>query len=157
MACFAASVARNEVFTQPTLVHVPNRPTQHTESIGLTPVQRAVLLEGMEGSTTYGSAKALASPAYRVPGVRVAGKSGTAQKTVTIGDKRGTINLAWFICFAPIENPEIAIAVMIEGDTIGETFYGGVNSGPIASAILKKYFEKKNRPATTAIKALQTP
>jgi len=37
MACFAASVARNEVFTKPTLIHTPDAPTQRTESIGLTP------------------------------------------------------------------------------------------------------------------------
>lgn len=149
MACFIASVARNEVFTQPTLIHQENRPTQQTESIGLTSAQRAALLEGMEGCTTYGSAKTLTTaPPLRVPGVRIAGKTGTAQKKVTIDGKTGFINYAWFICFAPIENPEIAIAVMLEGDTIGENFGGGANAAPVASAVLKKYFEKKNRPAT---------
>ena len=152
MACFVASVARNEVFTQPTLVHIPDRPTQHTESIGLTPVQRAALLEGMEGATTYGTGKTLSTPAYRIPGVRVAGKTGTAQKDVTVDGKKGTINLAWFICFAPIEKPEIAIAVMIEGDKLGETFGGGANAGPVAATVLKKYFEKKNRPAPSILK-----
>ncbi|MEO6568973.1 MAG: penicillin-binding transpeptidase domain-containing protein [Opitutaceae bacterium] len=152
MACFAASVARDEVFTQPTLVHLPDRPTQHTEPIGLTPVQRAALLEGMEAVTTYGTGKVLSSPAYRIPGVRVAAKTGTAQKDVTIGGKKGKINLAWFICFAPIEKPEIAIAVMIEGDKLGETFGGGANAGPVAGTILKKYFEKKNRPTPTILK-----
>lgn len=38
------------------------------------------------------------------------------------------------------------MAVVVVGDTIGEDFYGGTNAGPIASAILKKYFEKKNAP-----------
>lgn len=59
------------------------------------------------------------------------------------------INIAWFICFAPVENPEIAIAVALEGDTPGEEFGGGRNAGPVASAILKKYFEKKNRAAAS--------
>ncbi len=36
----------------------------------------------------------------------------------------------------------------LEGDTPGEEYGGGRNAGPVASAILKKYFEKKNRPAT---------
>jgi penicillin-binding protein 2 len=80
--------------------------------------------------------------------LRIAGKTGTAQKTATINGKTGTINIAWFICFAPVEKPEIAIAVAMEGDTPGEEFGGGRNAGPVASEIMKKYFEKKNRPAT---------
>jgi penicillin-binding protein 2 len=154
MACFAASVARDEVYTKPTLLHDPEGKPQHTERIGLTPAQRAALIAGMVGCTTpayaTSTARNLASPLYRIPGISVAGKTGTAQKRVKIADKIGTINFAWFICFAPAENPEIAVAVMLEGDTIGESFGGGANAGPVANAILKKYFEKKNRPANPA-------
>jgi penicillin-binding protein 2 len=82
----------------------------------------------------------------RVPGIRVAGKTGTAQKKVMKDGKLGTINYAWFICFAPVEKPEIAIAVAIEGDTLGESFEGGRNAAPVASAILKKYFANKANP-----------
>jgi penicillin-binding protein 2 len=137
MACFVASVARGEVFTQPTLLHDPNRPRQHQESIGLTAQQRAAILQGMEDCTITGTAKLLTQIAsQRIPGVRVGGKTGTAQVP-------GRKNVAWFICFAPLENPEIAIAVAQEGDTPGEEFGGGRNSGPVAQAILQKYFAKK--------------
>lgn len=148
MACFAASVARNEVWTQPTLRHQPNAPTQRHESIGLTAAQRAALIEGMVGCTTTGTAKVLTNlAALRVPGVTIAGKTGTAQIP---GDK----NAAWFICFAPAEKPEIAIAVVIEGDTAGEEFGGGLYAAPVASSIMQEYFRKKNagRP-TPVIKA----
>lgn len=153
MACFTASVARGEIFTKPTLLHDPNRPPQRSESIGLTPEQRTALLEGMEACTLppKGTARTLTTVEnQKVPGIRIGGKTGTAQKAVTIDGKTGNINFAWFICFAPIEKPEIAIAVILEGDTIGEEFGGGRNSAPVASAILKKYFEKKNRPAAPA-------
>ena len=146
MACFTASVARGEVHTQPTLVHDPNRPTQHTESIGLTPDQRLALFEGMEACTLppRGTARNMTTiELQKIPGVRIAGKTGTAQ----VNTKEGTLNIAWFICFAPVEKPEIAIAVALEGDTPGEEYGGGRNAAPVASAILKKYFEKKNRPA----------
>lgn len=146
MACFTASVARGEVYTQPTLIHDPNRPPQHTEPIGLTPAQRLALFEGMEACTLppKGTARNMTTvEMQKVPGVRIAGKTGTAQ----VSTKAGTINIAWFICFAPVEKPEIAIAIALEGDTPGEEFGGGRNSGPVASAILQKYFEKKNRPA----------
>jgi penicillin-binding protein 2 len=151
MACFAASVARDEVFTKPTLIHNPDAPVQHHESIGLTPAQRAALLEGMVGAVTVGSAKAINIPAFQIPGVAIAGKTGTAQKRVTKDGKTGNINFAWFICFAPADKPEVAMAVMLEGDTIGENFGGGRNSAPIAAVVLKKYFEKKNRPADQKI------
>jgi penicillin-binding protein 2 len=143
MACFTASVARDETWTQPTLRHDPNRPPQHSEKTGLTPTQRAALLEGMVGCTTYGTAsKVLQLGGYRLPGVQIAGKTGTAQKQVT----GGKINIAWFICFAPADHPQIAMAVAVVGDTVGESFEGGRNAVPIAGAVLKKYFEKKSHP-----------
>lgn len=148
MACFAASVARNEVITKPTLLHRPNALVQHTEPIGLTTAQRAALIEGMVGTTVYGTAKGVnALPAYHVPGVRIAGKTGTAQKRVLKDGQVGTINFAWYTCFAPAEHPEIAVVVMLEGDTIGETFGGGLNSAPVANLILRKYFEKRDHPS----------
>ncbi len=145
MACFAASVARGEVFTQPTLLHQPGRPRQKTESIGLKPEERTALLEGMIKCTVTGTARTLTNvAAFRLPGITIAGKTGTAQKDVTINGRTGKINYAWFICFAPADNPQIAMAVALEGDTLGENFGGGDNATPIAAKVLQKYFEKKN-------------
>jgi penicillin-binding protein 2 len=140
MACFAASFARDEVWTKPTLLHDPHRHTQHTERTGLSAEQRAAILKGMLGCTTdpEGTAHFLSLPALRVPGVDIAGKTGTAQIT----RPQGKMDEAWFICFAPIENPEIALAIAVDGP-LGESFGGGPEASPIASAVLKKYFEKK--------------
>jgi penicillin-binding protein 2 len=141
MACLAASLARDETVTVPTLIHDANRPRQHTEPLGLTPEQRAALLDGMEActNTTYPSdtASLLATvPTYEVPGVRIAGKTGTAQVP-------GKLDIAWFICFAPRDNPEIAVAVAVASDTPNEGFGGGLHAAPIAAKILQKYFEKQ--------------
>jgi penicillin-binding protein 2 len=150
MACYAASLARGETYTVPTLLHDPNRAPQHTDPIGLTPAQRSVLINGMIGCTQPGqgnTASVLSTVTlYRIPGVQVAGKTGTAQKKVFKDGKVGNINYAWFICFAPANKPQIAMAVMIEGDTIGEAFTGGTNAAPVAALVLKKYFEKKANP-----------
>jgi penicillin-binding protein 2 len=144
MACFAASFARDEVWTKPTLLHDPNRPAQHTERTGLSAEQRAAILKGMLGCTTSpeGTARYLNLPAFKVPGVDIAGKTGTAQIT----RPQGKVDEAWFICFAPLENPEIAVAIAVDGPA-GESFGGGQQASPIASAILKKYFEKRRAGA----------
>ncbi|MES2693211.1 MAG: penicillin-binding transpeptidase domain-containing protein [Verrucomicrobiota bacterium] len=139
MACFAASVARNEIFTKPTLLHDPNRPPQRNGAIGLTTEQRAALLEGMIGCTTHGTGKTLTQvAAYRIP-YAIAAKTGTAQVT-------GRKNVAWFICFAPAEKPEIAIAVAIMGENAGEEYGGGREAAPVAGYIMKSYFDKKYGP-----------
>ena len=146
MACFAASIARNEIYTLPTLLHQADRPPQHSEPIGLTSQQYGTLIEGMKGATEdgplgRGTAYLLSTvPNLRIPGVKIAGKTGTA----TVTTKKGKTDIAWFICFAPADRPEIAMAVAIEGD---EANFGGAdNAAPVAAAVLKAYFDKKAHP-----------
>ena len=67
----------------------------------------------------------------RVPGIRGCGKTGTAQ------NPQGEDH-AWFIGFAPMENPEISLVVVIENGGSG----GGV-AAPIAGSIFRLYFEKR--------------
>jgi peptidoglycan glycosyltransferase len=65
--------------------------------------------------------------AARIDGVRVAGKTGTAE--VDVGGERK--NHAWFICFAPVGNESLAVAVVSE--------YGGIGgkvAAPLARSIL---------------------
>jgi penicillin-binding protein 2 len=143
MAAFIASVARDERTTTPTLLHEDNRPPQHSPPSGLTSEQYAALVAGMEACAQTGTAKVLQSTFMKIPGLSIAGKTGTAQKQTP----KGAINFAWFICFAPIEKPQIAIAVVMEGDTPGEETAGGRYAVPVAAAILRKWDEKqKKRP-----------
>jgi len=67
-----------------------------------------------------------------IKGLAVAGKTGTAQ------NPQGETH-AWFIGFAPYENPEVCITVFLENG--GE---GGEAAAPIARAMLEKYFNIKN-------------
>jgi len=67
-----------------------------------------------------------------IKGLAVAGKTGTAQ------NPQGETH-AWFIGFAPYENPEVCITVFLENG--GE---GGEAAAPIALAMLEKYFNIKN-------------
>jgi penicillin-binding protein A len=73
--------------------------------------------------------------AAALEGIQVAGKTGTAEK----GD--GT-NLAWFIGFAPAEDPQVAIAVVIE-DTQST---GGEAAAPLAAAVIKTALAQPSLP-----------
>lgn len=70
----------------------------------------------------------------RVDGIRVAGKTGTAQNPH--GDDH-----AWFVCFAPYEDPQVAICVMIENGG-----HGGTVGAPIARQLIEHYYHL-NEPA----------
>ena len=65
--------------------------------------------------------------AAALEGIDVAGKTGTAEVA------NRTSNQAWFICFAPVKNPKLAVAVTIE-NTQGQ---GGTEAAPIAKQILE--------------------
>ena len=68
--------------------------------------------------------------ASALSGIRVAGKTGTAE--ITPG-AAGGLNQAWFIAFAPVDHPRVAIAVTVER-TSGE---GGTVAAPIAKQVLQ--------------------
>lgn len=71
--------------------------------------------------------------------INIAGKTGTAEFGLT--DNIGAADThAWFTCYAPIEDPEIAVAVIIEAGGEGSTF-----AVPVADAVLRGYFELTGR------------
>jgi peptidoglycan glycosyltransferase len=67
-----------------------------------------------------------------IPGVDVAGKTGTAQSAP------GRPPYAWFVSFAPADDPQVAVAVLIESsDTSPSEIGGGRLGGPIARAVME--------------------
>ena len=77
-------------------------------------------------SQPYGSGTPMA-----LPNVSVAAKTGTAE--TGDGDRAN----AWAIGFAPADNPQIAFAVIVEGDETNPTPHGGDVAGPVAKAVLE--------------------
>ena len=55
------------------------------------------------------------------------------------------LNLAWFVGFAPVEKPEVAVATLVEGVIPQDQVQGGLTATPIARDLLQAYFEKKNK------------
>ena len=139
MACFTAAFARRETRFTPTIVFDPYRQAVGSrKDIGLPETDYKTILDGMEAAAVDGTAKLI-----KVPGVRIAAKTGTAQ----VQTPDGMTHLAWSISFAPIEDPEIAIAVMVEGER-GDSLGGGSTSVPIAQPILQRFFEKMGHVAS---------
>lgn len=68
--------------------------------------------------------------AVQLPGIEVAGKTGTAQ----IGAPGSNLTQPWFVAFAPADDPRIAIAVTVERSEGG---FGGTVAAPIARAVLE--------------------
>lgn len=71
----------------------------------------------------------------KIPGIEVAGKTGTAQ------NPHGKDH-AWFMGFAPFNSPKIAVAVLVENAGFGATW-----AAPIAKAVMTAYLNKTNKPA----------
>jgi penicillin-binding protein 2 len=139
MACFTAAFARKETHFSPTIIYDPYRQSIPSKrDIKLPEFDYHLILDGMEAAAVDGTAKLI-----KVPGVRIAAKTGTAQ----VQTPQGMTLLAWAICFAPIEDPEIAIAVMIQGQQ-GDSLGGGSTSVPIAQPILQRFFEKMGHGAS---------
>ena len=139
MACMIASFARGESVTAPTLLHQPGRSpsgNQPRVPIGLSASDYQAVVDGLERVIGVGTGKIA-----RIEGIRIAGKTGTAQ----IKKDGRNLNVAWFVCFAPVEKPEIAIAIALEGGEPDVEYGGGRHCAPVAKAVMQEYFDKKER------------
>jgi penicillin-binding protein 2 len=112
--------------------------------IDLDPDQRKLVIEGLAavvnepGGTAYG---------HGLKKIKMAGKTGTAQ-VKRIGTehhvKKDTLSYferdnAWFVGFAPAEDPEIAVVALTE-----HAGFGGTESAPVVAAVIQKYFDLKD-------------
>jgi peptidoglycan glycosyltransferase len=130
MALVAAGIANDGVVMEPTLVDrivAPDgkviqgaRPEQWKEAVSartaaeLTSMMTAVVESGT-------------GTAAQIPGVPVAGKTGTAETG------RPGQNDVWFIAFAPADRPQVAVAVAVSN----QASTGGVTAAPIAKQIIE--------------------
>jgi peptidoglycan glycosyltransferase len=129
--------------------------------------QQALTVRGIMNMVTEGGTGTGAMSPVKAAGIRSGGKTGTAQKQVPIydpktgqpktrmvveRDSKGNIigqhqetifadklrSDAWYLSFAPLEKPTIAMAVLLEGPGPGISFYGGKNAAPIAAQLILK-------------------
>jgi peptidoglycan glycosyltransferase len=128
MALVAAGIANGGAVPTPTLVdrittpkgRITERGTNKAWKRAIDPDTAATLTDMMEHVVEEGTGTPV-----QIPGVRIAGKTGTADTP------HG--NVAWFVAFAPVDDPRVAIAVAVEG----QTRTGGEVSAPIARSIFE--------------------
>jgi peptidoglycan glycosyltransferase len=135
MALVAAGVANGGEVMRPHLVREIIDPgggvsrTYGPEVMGspISPSTAAELREMMVAVVENGT-----GTAAQTPGISIAGKTGTAQSAA------GAAPHAWFISFAPADDPQIAIAVIVEnGGSLGSEATGGAVAAPIAKALIE--------------------
>jgi peptidoglycan glycosyltransferase len=131
MALVAAAVANNGTIMEPHLVKEVRNPSgklvtrTHPEvwTHAMKPATAAILNTFMQAVVTGGTGTAAA-----IPGVKVAGKTGTAETS------ESHVYTAWFIFFAPADNPQVAGAVVLEHQLNG---FGGSVAAPIAKQLMQ--------------------
>jgi penicillin-binding protein A len=131
MAMVGATIANGGIVPRPHLVDRVVAPDgsivsqTHTETLGraIKPQTAQELTQMMELVVQGGT-----GTAAQIPGVTVAGKTGTAETGVN------HVYNAWFVCFAPAENPRYVVAVVVEKQLNG---FGGSVAAPIAKAVLE--------------------
>ncbi len=135
IAMVSAAIANQGVVMNPYLVQtvrgsdlsVIDRASPEKMSDAVSPETASELTTMMKAVVEGGTG----TPA-QIPGVSVAGKTGTAQHA------EGAAPHAWFTGFAPAEDPKVAVAVVVEdGGRAGNEGFGGSVAGPIAKAVMQ--------------------
>ena len=149
MAAVYAAVANDGVRVRPTVLKatrdvagrlVPAPPPERTRV--LRPEAAAQLRGMMEGVTLEGGTAVGAA----IPGYRVAGKTGTAQRVVN-GRYDGSYT-AGFTGFAPADKPRLAISVSVQAPRTA--YYGGAVAGPVFRDIMSFALRSMQVPPTGA-------
>ncbi|MBA2347539.1 MAG: penicillin-binding protein 2, partial [Solirubrobacterales bacterium] len=121
MASVAATIANAGRRIEPRLARID--PTKRTRVVSakVAGQVRTMMVRVVSGGT--GKAAAL-------PGVQVAGKTGTAE--LRAGSNDPADSDAWFVAFAPADEPQVAVAVLVVGGG-----FGGTVAAPIAKQVLQ--------------------
>jgi penicillin-binding protein 2 len=141
IAKFMAAVANGGVLWKPRLVQRIERPGQGVVwsdagklvgNVQLSPIVWAFLRQSLTAVVRDGT-----GAAARIPGIDIAGKTGTAQMIHNSRADKGQDH-AWFAAFAPSHDPEVVVVVLAERG--GK---GGQVAAPIARKILNAIFFEK--------------
>jgi cell division protein FtsI/penicillin-binding protein 2 len=162
MALAAATVANMEGRLMKPKIEFDRPPEVFNQVLSPQVAARLRAIMGLVTGGSSGTARGVFAP-VKAAGINTGGKTGTAQKVVPVynpktgepvtrlrveRDNRGNIIRqytetvmdeknpridGWFLCIAPLENPQLAMAVVVEGGG-----YGSRSAAPIAAALVLK-------------------
>jgi hypothetical protein len=121
MAEVGATIGNGGVHVRPRIVRGAKVRRNRAVSRKVAGQVRTMMLAVVSGGTGTSAS---------IPGVQVAGKTGTAE--LVANSKNPKDADAWFVAFAPAENPKVAVAVMMVG-----AGFGGTAAAPIAQKVLQ--------------------
>ncbi len=128
MAMLTARIASSGKTPNPTFVLNSNAGPVEPPALPFEEAHLQWCRESMWQVVARGTGKAAQQDSFSV-----AGKTGTAQ------NPHGEDH-AWFVCFAPVEKPEVAVAIILEN-----AGHGGSEAAPIAGQWLREWFANENR------------
>ena len=131
VAVYAAAIANGGTLHPPKLLLGPPDAADDPRAGHRVSWSRAALATVRGGMYDVVNAPNGPGATARVPGIAVAAKTGTAE----YGRRPNLHKHAWMIAFAPFDNPEIAVAVLVED---GES--GGRTAGPVVRGLLAHHF-----------------
>ncbi|HRP01366.1 MAG TPA: penicillin-binding protein 2 [Candidatus Kapabacteria bacterium] len=149
MAVYTAAIANEGTLFKPHIVrYIKNNITNKLEPLNVQgthlPIKKEIFDIVKKGMLDVVNVPGGTASAAKLPDIQVCGKTGTAQ------NPHGQDH-AWFVCFAPLENPKIAMAIFVEN-----AGFGGAVSAPIAHKLLDAYFhgnyEEYKNPAKYYVK-----
>ncbi|MCP4631479.1 MAG: penicillin-binding protein 2 [candidate division Zixibacteria bacterium] len=141
MACYYAALANGGSLYKPRLVNrivsvsgeVFSTERQQIKELPFSASTISFLVKSL--TAVVADSEGTGIPA-RIPGITIAGKTGTAQ------NPHG-LEHAWFCCFAPVEDPKIAIACIVEN-----AGHGSTHAAPLAREMIKAYLLKDDKSIT---------
>jgi peptidoglycan glycosyltransferase len=137
MALVSAAIANGGVIMTPHILdHVTNSQNQTVQTdspskwlTATSPSTAAAVTALMVSVVNSPNGTGVAAA---IPGVTVAGKTGTAQTGTGLTDD-------WFVAFAPAQNPQIAVSVVLPNQGGANEYQGGTVAAPLAKALIEAY------------------
>lgn len=136
MAMVVAAIANDGMVMRPYLVDEIRSPDfdslGRTEDQEISEAMSAANAREMKEMMVSVVSNGTGTPAA-IEGVEVGGKTGTAES-----GREGVNNYAWFVSFAPADDPQVAVAVMIQNANVpNDDIAGGRLAGPIAKDVME--------------------
>ena len=144
-----AAIANGGTLYHPRLVEAITDSDGHTirqfpaspiRTLDVNPAHLRTIAEGMAAGFTIGTLLR----DFRIPELKVAGKTGTGEYEGPLDDNGNLPTHGWFTAFAPADHPEVAVTVFVDKGS------GSHDAAPIGMRLIRRYFHLPEEAAAVA-------